>query len=81
MVMSSWSMDVTVCEFLCSCITNLNNLNVEIQVDARQRVIAVDSNIIAFNCSYRDYHGLFIGGLPLKLHTDFDFIYRVEYVS
>ena len=72
-VMIVFAVNVAMSQFFSSCYANRDNFYVEAQVLACQHVVAIDNNVLIFNCSNLNWHWALVG-ISHKAHTHFQLV-------
>ena len=75
------TMGMTMFDFFLAGLTDINNLNGEVQINTGQRVVAINSDIVVLDIGNCNYHGLTFRALGMELHAGFDLLFRTEHVT
>lgn len=77
--MTTFAVDVAVCDFFFAGITHADDLDLEIEALASERVVAIDDHVIAFHIADgHDLHAAVRAGC-MELHADFQLIDTFEH--
>jgi len=76
--MSIWSVSVAVFLFFLSCVANLEDLDIKVKRFARERMIAVDFDFVAFDAFHGENHALAFADMGLELHSGFELSFGRE---
>lgn len=70
MLMPAGAVYMAMAQFFGGCFAHVGDLHIEVQTNARQRVVAIDQHL-ALGHLFHGYHVVFTG---LELHADFDLL-------
>ena len=79
--MATFAMDVTMSDFFLAGVTDGNDLHFEVQALTGQRVVAVDSDVVAVQVTNGDDLHLAVRRRSVELHADFQLVNAFEHAA